>query len=67
MGPVVYSHARFFRLSANASAWCRSFASGLLLFSPPKYFRKLFVFHAAHPKSPITVYIFTCNFSWICW
>ena len=51
---------------ANASAFLRSSASGLPLLSPPKYFRKLFVFHPAHPNSPITVYPFACSFSRIC-
>ena len=43
-----------FRFRANSSACLRSSALGRPLFSPPKYFRKLFVFHPAHPNSPMT-------------
>ena len=41
-----------FTLRANSSAFLRSSAFGLPLFSPPKNRRKLFVFHPAQPNSP---------------
>jgi len=51
---------------ANSSAFLRSSALGRPLFSPPKYFRKLFVFHPAQPNSPEIVYPFAFNFSRSC-
>jgi deazaflavin-dependent oxidoreductase (nitroreductase family) len=43
-----------FRCLANTSAFFRSSALGRPLFSPPKYFKKLFVFHPGQPNSPET-------------
>ena len=66
--PCPASYLRAFSIisRANASAFRRSSASGLPLLRPPKYRRKLFVFHPAHPNSPRTVYPFACSFSRIC-
>jgi len=44
-----------FRFRANAAASSRSPASGLPLFKPPKYLRKLFVLNPTQLNSPATV------------
>ncbi len=62
MCPVAFP----FTPRANSSASLRSCASGLPLFSPPDNRRKLFVFHPAHPNSPMISYPFAFSFSRIC-